>query len=385
MKLLLFTLIAKLISKTIQVLGKGSGNVWPGHIVLTLWPTFFKSISAQFPKGCIVISGTNGKTTTAKLISHLFESNGYNVISNNTGANLLNGIASSILLSKNFLKNTKNSIGVFEVDELTLPKLLSQLVPDVLILLNLSRDQLDRAGEIDIIFEKWLYSLQNLPHDFSLVLDSEQSMFNSFANVFKGKIFYFDSDHYYVDRTRLHGSFNAKNVNAAVTCTKLFGFSDADLLPALDSFEAAYGRGEILEYQRLFLHLFLAKNPASMNNNLEMLIDPSCKVHPDTLFFILNDEIRDGRDISWIYDINPSHLSQACRNRNVFVSGNRCFDMAARLNYAGVPVNQQHVNPDVSVLLDVMAETFNVFEIVALPNYSSMLALRKKITGKEIL
>ena len=99
----------------------GAGYTWPGHVALTLYPTLFSSTKLRFPKGIVFISGTNGKTTTAKLLTHFLNANGLKVTHNNTGANLVNGIASAILLDMNWRGNLTSERLGFVIYQLMLP------------------------------------------------------------------------------------------------------------------------------------------------------------------------------------------------------------------------------------------------------------------------
>lgn len=375
--------ISKLVKFIIKNLGFGSGYTWPGHVALKIYPKILSSSHIKFPKGLILISGTNGKTTTSKILSHLLESSGLTVTHNKTGANMVNGIVSTILLNMNFLGELSSDVGVFEVDEGNLPKVLGYLHPDVLILLNLSRDQLDRYGEVDIIFNNWKKAISNLNTDTAVILDKEQKRFHEVQNIFSGRIFYFDSDRTYLNRTRLHGDFNAKNVNAAFLASVLVGVEEHSIDGYLDNFEAAYGRGELVEHKGKSFQVLLAKNPASFNNNLGALINDIRD--SDTYLFVLNDNIPDGRDTSWIYDINPERLKKVCGDKEIFVSGSRFLDMAIRLRYAGVSVKEMYISDNLVAVIDTIVRRENTDDIVVLPNYSAMLEVRNILVGRAIL
>jgi len=372
--------IAKVTNWIINILDLGSGYTWPGHIGLKISPYLLKHYLSRFKHGVALISGTNGKTTTAKITAHLLETAGYSVCHNKSGANLLNGIASAVLLDTDFWGRSRSDIGVFEVDEFTLPLLLAQCEPRSLVLLNLSRDQLDRYGEIDITFEKWKSAIYNLSANTTLFLSDHQSSFKDLAAAFSGKVEYFDSDDFYLNKTSLQGDFNAYNVNASVLMCRQLGVSEESILKGLSEFEVAYGRGELIEWQSNIFSIFLAKNPASFNHNLKFF-NRSDVTYPKSVLFILNDNIPDGRDVSWIYDIDASQLSQFCVDREIYVSGTRYLDMAIRLKYAGVSVRQENIS---SNLLGVL-KRFDAGDVLALPNYSAMLELRKLLKGKAIL
>jgi lipid II isoglutaminyl synthase (glutamine-hydrolysing) len=383
MKFYFVILLAKLIKLISKLLNIGSGYTWPGHVVLKLYPDIFKHPKFKFPYGHIFISGTNGKTTTAKLVTHLLEESGLNVVHNKTGANLLNGIASELALSTTLWGKAPYDVGVFEVDEYALPHLLKDISPNVLVLLNLSRDQLDRYGEVDLVLERWLASIKELSSSTEIVLDATQPYFNAVKNNFEGEITYFDDSKDYLGNTSLVGSFNARNINASVFVGMLLGFSEDELLKSLKDFTYAYGRGETIDYKGKAVKVLLAKNPASFNTNLDCFV--SKEIEGDSILFILNDNIPDGRDVSWIYDIDQELLKESCRDKKIFVTGTRYLDMAIRLHYAGVEVPEENINSSLNILLTKITNDNSLNSLIALPNYSAMLSLRKKLSGKAIL
>ena len=216
-----------------------------------------------------------------------------------------------------------------------------------------------------------------------LVLDSTQKYFDQIGAAHRGKIFYFDDDVTTLHLTKLVGDFNAKNVNASITVASLLGVSKEQSLVYLSGFEAAYGRGEMVEHGTKLFHLFLAKNPTSFNNNLELLL--ANELSPDTLFFILNDEIRDGRDVSWIYDISREKLFEACKDREIFIAGSRCLDMAIRLKYAGLVVNESNIGIEAKKIIGKIESTPHTKIVAVFPNYSAMLDVREVLLGRQIL
>ena len=380
-------LVSKIVGFAISLSRRGSGSTWPGHVALKVHPRILKDFRFQFSKGIIVITGTNGKTTTAKLCHHVLGGLGYKVLHNKSGGNILNGIASTFVNGVKFPLRFDYDFAVLEVDEFVLPELLTQIHVNVLILLNLSRDQLDRYGEIDIIVEKWVQCINDTTVD-QLLLSKDEKHFAPIASSFKGLTSFFDADAVARKRTLLLGDFNSKNVNAAMLSCMHFGIDQEAILLELETFTAAYGRGEIVEYYDKFYQLFLAKNPASFNNNLDILIyskeKETIELEYEAILFVLNDEIRDGRDVSWIYDINPVKLLKSCINKTVYVSGTRAYEMALRLQYAGVVVELTDVDPSLKHTLDKIHQS-NVTRLVVLPNYSAMLHFRKLTLGKEIL
>ncbi len=374
---LIFTLLAKLITWSVKLTGKGSGYTFPGYLILKIYPNILKRVT--YEKGIILISGTNGKTTTTKLITHLITKSGCSVTTNSSGSNLLRGIVTSVLLDTNILGKPRGDYGVFEVDEFNLPVVLSQVTPKVLLLLNLSRDQLDRYGETDIIFEKWKDALSTLKSDALLIADLDQKEFKELPGNFKGKISWFDSASRLLHHTKLLGEFNAKNINAAILALENLGYDKDKLITLLPSFTHAYGRGEFIEKDGKKYQIYLAKNPASFNHNLDLFL----LGHLDStnLVFVLNDNQPDGRDVSWIYDIDREKLAKVCESKRVYVSGTRYLDMAVRLHYAGIIVNEYNIGGDLSNILSKPEG----HHITVLPNYSAMLETREILMGRKIL
>lgn len=371
------SLFVKFLCWFIKTSRLGNGYTWPGHLVNKLFPAVWNSPLLHFKRGVILISGTNGKTTTSKLLTHLLLQNGNSVTHNQTGANMLSGILTSILLTTDFWGRTISDYAVLEVDELTLPLLLKRLHPQYLILTNLSRDQLDRCGEIDSIFAKWLKSFKELT-DTCLLMSSDFAYRDEIFSIYKGDLLEFDSSPDFMKYTSLIGRFNALNVNAAVLAAQKIGIAKSNLQEYLSSFAPAFGRGEKIMFEDKSLFIFLAKNPASFNNNLQMLQDKDFSY--EALLFILNDNIPDGRDVSWIYDIEPILLAEVCKGKNIYISGTRSLDMQIRLSYAGVKITEDLGDLSLSILANLPEKN-----IVVLPNYSAMLSLRKLVTGKNIL
>ncbi|OHB92796.1 MAG: hypothetical protein A2Z57_01265 [Planctomycetes bacterium RIFCSPHIGHO2_12_39_6] len=215
----LIVIISKLIKFISNTFNLGSGYTWPGHVALLVNPNFLKSRRIRFKKGVVLVSGTNGKTTTTKLITHLLEKSGYTVSHNKSGANLLNGIASSIILDFPAFGDLNRDFGVFEVDEGALPLVLSNLKASAVVLLNLSRDQLDRYGEVDIISEKWTKSLLSLNPAPTLIVDGDKDYFNSISQAFKGDTIAFGDSVDYLSRTTIKQLYAC----GEVACTGMHG------------------------------------------------------------------------------------------------------------------------------------------------------------------
>jgi UDP-N-acetylmuramyl tripeptide synthase len=156
--------------------GIGGGTVISGHVVPRIAPDALTSIVERLPRGSIVLSGTNGKTTTARLLAHLLSGSGIRPLHNRAGANLLTGLLSAVVEQTTLDGQPRADVGVFEVDEATLPIVLDQVVPRVVLLTNIFRDQLDRYGEVQFIYNTWRRAFDLLRPDATLVLNADDPM-----------------------------------------------------------------------------------------------------------------------------------------------------------------------------------------------------------------
>lgn len=154
-------------------LGRGGGTVIAGHIVPRIAPRALGEITSRLPQGCVLLSGTNGKTTTARMLSHILAGSGWNSLHNRAGANLLTGLISSVVQRTSLDGRPLADIGVFEVDEATLPVATQEVSARAIVLTNLFRDQLDRYGEVAYVAELWQRALEATPQHVQLVLNAD--------------------------------------------------------------------------------------------------------------------------------------------------------------------------------------------------------------------
>ncbi len=429
---LILVILGKLFITTSQIFNLGNGSTWPGHIALSTNPKFIKESLKKTKTKIILVAGTNGKTTTGALISHIFLGNNKSVIHNSSGANLLNGLASAIISSYNIsfarpgLARLDADYLVFEVDENALPKVLENLTPNYVICLNLFRDQLDRYGEIDSISRRWKEAFRKIDDRTTLILNADDPQISYLGKDTNAKIKYFGLDEKGIDVTKhgadsiycpkcstklnyekvfyshlgiwncpnckikrpspenieissnpLPGIHNKYNLQAAITVALSENTSQILINDALNKFTPAFGRGEKIVYKGKTIQLFLSKNPTSFNQSLDTIKDLGGK----NIMFILNDAIPDGKDISWIWDINLEEI--LTKDMNIGVTGNRMLDMSLRIKYSEFFA---HHNTNTQILLDNMVNSLDSDEtLYILPNYSAMLDIRKILTGKKIL
>ncbi len=419
----------KLFAKTSSFLNIGQGSTWPGHIALKINKNFIKEKLKVSRTKVILISGTNGKTTTSKLISSILINANFIVYSNPCGANLLNGIASSLILKSSITGKIKADYIIFEVDENALAKALEHISPDYIILLNLFRDQLDRYGEIDSIAKNWQENINNLSSKTRLILNADDPLIAFLGIKSKNKVYYFGltnekylpsvekeaADSLYCMRCKckldykgvyfshlgewlcpgcklkkpkvdikgfsffpLPGTYNKYNVLASVLLAKLEKIKEEKIINALKEFTPAFGRQEKIESNSKNFFIFLSKNPTSFNESLRTVK----KLKGRNLFLILNNRIPDGKDVSWIYDVDFENLIN--KNQSVIISGDRAYDMALRLKYAGFEENIK-VFESYKKATGYIRNNKKIKLIYVLPTYSAMLDLRKELIGRKLL
>jgi len=380
------SIIAKILSKILSVLNIGSGGTLPGYIILKFIPSILNQFSGKF-KSVILISGTNGKTTTTKIVSSVLKDLGYKVISNSSGSNLERGVVTTLLNNTDFIGRPGGDIAVLEVDEFNLPIIYSKLGANHIVLLNLSRDQLDRYGETDTIIKKWvdMFNMNKFTSFYTNIhCYKDQKEFMDLRNLISRNypIRYFESSKNITSDSKIHSSHNNINAAAAYSVLSTFDISIEEVKASLNSMEHAYGRGETVTYKQIEFQIFLAKNPSSYNNNLAHLNDNTLNF--DAVYFILNDKTPDGRDVSWIYDIDPKMLTKFIGNKPIYISGTRYLDMAIRLQYAGASIDQINININHEKILNKIIKS-GYKSVAIFPNYSSMLEIRKVLVGRSIL
>ncbi len=154
-------------------LGRGGGTVIAGHLIPRLAPNALRDVTGSLPNGSIVVSGTNGKTTTTRLLSHILRGAGMKPIHNRAGANLLSGLFTAVAQATDWRGRPHGDIGLFEVDEATVPLALRHVRPRVLLLHNVFRDQLDRYGEVHFVAGLWRTAASQLSSETTLVLNAD--------------------------------------------------------------------------------------------------------------------------------------------------------------------------------------------------------------------
>jgi UDP-N-acetylmuramyl tripeptide synthase len=157
-------------------LGRGGGTVIAGHLVPRIAPGALRDVTQALSNGSIVVSGTNGKTTTTRLLSHILRGAGLRPIHNRAGANLLSGLFTAVAQGTDWQARPLGDVGLFEVDEATVPGALQHIQPRILLLHNIFRDQLDRYGEVHFVADLWHNAVARLASSSTVMVNADDPL-----------------------------------------------------------------------------------------------------------------------------------------------------------------------------------------------------------------
>ena len=406
------TIIGKSVKKVAQL--RGGGSALPGLVVEKIDPNFIRRTLEDLPQGVVIISGTNGKTTTTKIVVELLESVGMKVFTNRTGSNFSRGVAAALLNEVDIHGKLDADIAVLELDEAWAVKFVKMVQPRFSLLLNVMRDQLDRFGEIDttakllekiaaatidtvvlnrddprifaiskkiraksVFFGTTSELLQLMPTDDTLKSGSARANSRVIADVLLSKIdgqraVFRISDKNALINTQLTGVYNLLNAAAAIALARQITGNEVTgaLLLALKNIQPAFGRGETIMLHGVPIELILVKNPSGFR--LALL---SFARSQAAMMIAINDNYADGRDMSWLWDVDFSKIKAVST-----VSGIRAYDMALRLQYDEVPVEK--VEPNLAKALDYFIDNNPDEPKQIFCSYTAMTTLRKLLSDK---
>jgi UDP-N-acetylmuramyl tripeptide synthase len=167
---------ARAVGELARRAGRGGGTSLPGKVLMRLEPQAIAELASRLPRGSVVISATNGKTTTAAMTASVLEHAGIPLVHNRAGANMAGGVASTLLGAARSGGRIEGELGLFEVDEFWLDRVARDLRPRAVLLGNLFRDQLDRYGELDTVADRWANVVATLGGDSSLALNADDPL-----------------------------------------------------------------------------------------------------------------------------------------------------------------------------------------------------------------
>jgi UDP-N-acetylmuramyl tripeptide synthase len=169
-------LAGKLTAALSRGLRRGGGTTLPGDVSRWVDPTILTKLSRSLSDGTIVVTGTNGKTTTAALLRHILEAQGHPTVANQAGANLIFGVTAAVVNRASWSGDLPATTGLFEIDEASLPRLVHEVAPGTIVVTNLFRDQLDRYGELETTAAHIRGALTQGPEGMTAVLNADDPM-----------------------------------------------------------------------------------------------------------------------------------------------------------------------------------------------------------------
>jgi UDP-N-acetylmuramyl tripeptide synthase len=360
--------------------GRGGGTSLPGKVLMRLEPHAIAELAARLQQGSVVISATNGKTTTAAMAASILMQSGIPLVHNRAGANMAGGVASTLLDAARRGGSIDGELGLFEVDEFWLPQLTRELQPRAMLLGNLFRDQLDRYGELDAIADRWaevVVGAETVGCGRTRPQPTVSATSITLAGTRRATFELRTAGGVRTVELPLPGLYNVYNaLGAAALCLRL-GVELDVVVAGLEAVTAAFGRAETIELGDVELSILLVKNPAGANEILRTLaLEPG---ELDVLA-VLNDNMADGRDVSWVWDADFELLAR--RVRRVTCAGTRAAELAVRLNYAGVPRERLHVVAGLPDALDAALADVAHGRLFALPTYTALLELRRELSER---
>ena len=387
---------------------KKSGSALPGLVVERISPNFMSKHLKTLPDGVVVVTGTNGKTTTTKIISHLL-SGDKKVLTNPSGSNFTRGVVSTIVKHAKWNGILDFDIAIIELDEAYAVKFVEKFSPDYSVILNIMRDQMDRFGEIDktakllskVVNKTTKITILNaddarvsklaesancgvsffgVSKDLRKVLINDDELHGkniSSRNVkVEAELISLDKNILKIDLNgrreefvfNLNGLHNAQNACASILLANHLGISVDKITSRLSSVEPAFGRGETIQINEQKVILQLVKNPGGFRQSLIT----GSKIKADKTLLVINDNYADGRDVSWLWDVE----FKGYLNGDISTAGSRGYDMNLRLTYDEINVEQTYQTLE-SALAEELKKIPKTGTLIIYTTYTAMLELRK--------
>lgn len=427
----------------IRLLGRG-GTDFPGRVALKLCPNVLGHLAKNVTT--IIVTGTNGKTTTSRMIEQALTDSGISFFANKSGANLLSGVTAEFAMHSSITGKCSYDYALIEADEAAFKAISKYVNAKAVVVTNVFRDQLDRYGEVTHTLENIRIGISNCK-DAVLCLNADDSISGSLAQMVDNPVVYYGVDtpiyqsrvtelsdapychvckHEYVydyvtyghlggfrcphcgacrplpqvsvsrvlrsdadgssvvisaqgqeypTEINLPGGYNIYNACAAMACGQVLGLDMNVVSKSLSRFACGFGRMEKFEIEGASLRMILIKNPAGCNQVLNFLTDLT---EPMVFAACLNDRAQDGKDVSWIWDVDFERLTQMPNLEQIFVSGVRADELAMRFQYAGFPQEKIHVIRDYGQLVRACIDSGR--PAFLMPTYTAMLDLRGTIS-----
>jgi len=440
-------LISKIVIFLSRKLLKGGTN-FPGKVALKIDNNILKVVAKDYK--IILVTGTNGKTTTTSMIYNVLKDSGKKVITNASGANMLPGIVTCFVENYKFNKDKSSfpekKYAVIEVDEANVPLVTEYVIPEFITITNIFRDQLDRYGEVYTTLNKILEGIEKVPFS-TLVLNGDEALFSE-INLPNRKIYYgfkkaindtkgedintdsklckkcnhpytynfltynnlgdfycencdskrpelnyfvnevieltsegsavvINGTQYYINQP---GAYNIYNALSAFSIARELGIEKNIITSSFKNQKSSFGRQEELNIEGKEVKIILVKNPAGCDQAIDTIALDNREIN---LVTILNDNTGDGKDVSWIWDVNFEKLNSLNISKTI-IFGSRLYDMAIRLKIAGLPYNEFSICQDYEgVLSEIISSKGDTFYVLV--TYTAMLEFRKFLHNKKYI
>ncbi len=431
---------ARFVYAAIRLLNKSSGTSFVGMVTLKVCPSFLKYCRNYISNEAVTVTGTNGKSTTSGLISHIFEESKFTLVNNVKGANMLTGVANAFALK--VLPFKKYDYAVIESDEAYLTKLYDDFNSDILVVTNLFRDQLDRYGELSTT-ASFIQNAIDKNKELKLILNADDPLVTNFGKgreaVYYGfeeveicsnvhsassnaptevfsclcgeelkynKQFFAQEGHYccehcgykrpepdYKGYVKIYSDYsemkivapNGHNYEFRVNLVGLYNAYNA-LASICCGLEAGISYDVIKSAVFSYKSIFGRAERKIINGHdtlIQLIKNPTGASEVlktvdlnSNIVIAINDNYADGRDISWLWDSDFEQLKNA--KKLVITSGIRAKDMALRLKYAGLSQERIIVEEDVKKAIELATKSEDKDEkVTILPSYTALLKISK--------
>lgn len=407
---------AKVLIGILRMTGS-SGSALPGLMLERLAPNSLAKTLQPVEKQIILVTGTNGKTTTTKMLVSVLRSCDMRVVTNGTGSNMTRGLIAALIDDMTYFGSLKTADWfVFEMDEAYAPIFTQSVSPRAVVGLNVLRDQLDRYGELDTTArligraaqkaDVFVYNqvdplLEKVANDMrgagaiTFGIDSklrdqvinEQTLHQPGAGVAQGH----EADVVLYDSVEKNGALKVAIGKAGKTkhqiALPVLGFHNAlnatavfavandvlkldtgKVVEALEKMPIPFGRGETLKWGGKTVTVALVKNPAGFTSNLQTFVNSA---KPDAVLFAVNDKLADGRDVSWLWDVD--FVGKIPEKTQIMTSGIRGYDMALRLKQDGY---KPEADTSIAGSIAQLLANEDVATICIIPTYTALFEVR---------
>ncbi len=429
-------ILAVWLGKMLTLLGKLMGKMSssaPGEYALKICPSLVNGLNNSVRKGIIVTCGTNGKTTTNNLICSVLEKKGYKVLCNRLGANMLSGVATAMLDEMNIFGKLMVDYACLEIDEAYAPIVFDKIKPDVMIVTNLFRDQLDRYGETDITSELLTKAIKKAD-GVKLILNGDDPLCAQFGLIDGVNAKYYGVSEKVTDeentskegrrcpicRNELNyslshysqlgiydcsgcsfkrpeinynitdvsldtpmrfkvngketevnykGFYNIYNIASVYAALDVLGEETDNFTELLAGYKPQIGRMQEFNFNKPVI-LSLSKNPAGFNQAISTL---NCDKRKKDIIIAVNDKVSDGRDVSWLWDVDFEKLNN--ENLNFLaVTGMRVYDVALRFKYDNIDADMVTTSMKEAIIKSLSTDSEVTYVIV---NYTALFPTEK--------